>query len=262
MTTKRGRTLYRRWRFLYPRPRYLLREAFTKTGVKLSRRKAKDVDKGFLFLTDGGHIENLGVYELLRRRCKLIIAVDGEADPTIGCQSLIQLERFARIDLDTRITIDWQPIGARTRKVAELVKTRTVSYEAGPHIALGIIHYPRQGEGKPEEQGLLIYIKASLSGDENDYIMGYKAKYPSFPHETTADQVFSEEQLEVYRALGEHIIRHFLDKEDRVSAFEKDRKDITALVDEFLPGVVPKYAEDAGPSTHQRVPPPAPAGST
>ena len=259
--TGRGNTLYRRWRFRYPRPRYLLREAFTKTGVKLWRGKARNVEpKGFLFLTDGGHIENLGVYELLRRRCKLIIAVDAEADPTIGCQSLLQLERFARIDLDTRITIDWQPIGARTRKVAELVKTRTVSYAPGPHIALGTIDYPKRGDGKPE-QGLLIYIKASLSGDENDYIMGYKAQYPSFPHETTADQIFSEEQLEVYRALGEHITRHFLDNKDRVSAFESDREKINALVHEFLPAVVPDYVEDSGQSIPQRVPPHPSAGT-
>ena len=37
-------------------------------------------DSGTVYLTDGGHLENLGLYELLRRRCKLIIAIDGEAD--------------------------------------------------------------------------------------------------------------------------------------------------------------------------------------
>jgi hypothetical protein len=53
-------------------------------------------NNGFVFLTDGGHIENLGIYELLRRRCRLIIAIDGEADPDLDAASLVQVQRFAR----------------------------------------------------------------------------------------------------------------------------------------------------------------------
>jgi hypothetical protein len=67
--------------------------------------------------------------------------------------------------------------------------------------ALGLISYPPLQDGGPREKGVLVYIKASLSGDENDYIMAYKAAHESFPHETTLDQFFSEEQVEVYRAL-------------------------------------------------------------
>jgi hypothetical protein len=238
----RLRATYRQWRFRYPRPRYLLREAFSKSGVSLWRQKADKVEgKGFLFLTDGGHIENLGVYELLRRRCKLIVVVDGEADPSIQCHSLVQLQRLARIDLNTRIAIQWHPIGERTRKVGELVKKRTVSYAAGPHVALGVIDYPPLQETSNSEQALLIYIKASLSGDENDYVMGYKAKYPSFPHETTADQIFREEQLEAYRALGEHIAKRFLKNEDCVAAFPEDRPRIEALLRDLMPLVKPKF---------------------
>src|SRR6266511_4901786 len=53
-----------------------------------------------IYLTDGGHIDNLGIYELLRRRCRLIIAIDGEADPDFDSGSLVQVERFARIDMN------------------------------------------------------------------------------------------------------------------------------------------------------------------
>ena len=52
-----------------------------------------------VYLTDGGHIENLGIYELLRRRCRLIIAIDAEADPEMAFRSLVALQRYARIDL-------------------------------------------------------------------------------------------------------------------------------------------------------------------
>ena len=57
--------------------------------------------------------------------------MDAEADPNMACGSLVQLERFARIDLDTRITIDWRPIGTRTREVGEEIKNKTVSTVTG-----------------------------------------------------------------------------------------------------------------------------------
>ena len=74
----------------------------------------------------------------------------------------------------------------------------------GPHAAIGTIRY---GD---EETGILIYIKASLSGDENDYVLDYKRRNPTFPHESTVDQFFSEEQFEAYRALGFHAARGLL----------------------------------------------------
>jgi hypothetical protein len=107
-------------------------------------------------------------------------------------------------------------------------------------VALGEIDYPPPPGGTSEktgrEKGVLIYIKASLSGDENDYILSYKTRYPSFPHESTADQLFSEEQLEVYRSLGEHITRHFLDGKDKFAAYPPHRSELLALIEDVLPG--------------------------
>jgi hypothetical protein len=82
----------------------------------------------------------------------------------------------------------------------------------GPHIAVGTIDYG-PGEG---EKGYLVYVKSSLSGDENDYIRDYQRRNTSFPQETTGDQFFSEEQFEVYRALGFHMVHGLLSGEDDV----------------------------------------------
>ncbi len=76
----------------------------------------------------------------------------------------------------------------------------------GPHCAIGEIEYPGN------RQGILLYIKSSLTGDENDYILYYKQRYARFPHETTLDQLFSEEQFEGYRALGFHAAYDLFDK--------------------------------------------------
>jgi hypothetical protein len=131
--------------------------------------------------------------------------------------------------------MNWQPIGARTRAVSHEVVTRQVRPEAGPHVAVGTIDYPPAPGGDTREKGALVYIKASLSGDENDYVMTYKADNLAFPHETTADQLFSEEQFEAYRALGEHIGRRLLNGRDPVAAYQEDRGKLLAIIREMLP---------------------------
>jgi hypothetical protein len=67
--------------------------------------------------------------------------------------------------------------------------------------------------------------------------MAYKAGHAEFPHETTMDQFFSEEQFEVYRALGEHITRRFLDGRDAATAAASDRAELVAMVSKAIPGV-------------------------
>ncbi|MBB5574799.1 patatin-like phospholipase family protein [Rhizobium paranaense] len=163
-----------------------------------------------VYLTDGGHIENLGIYELLRRRCKVILAIDAEADPSMTFESFVKLQVMARIDLGIRIELPWRDIQKRGLDVTKemAAKIGAPARFKGPHAAVGIIEY---GE---DEKGILLYIKSSLTGDENDYIIDYKRRNPTFPHETTLDQFFSEEQFEVYRALGFHAAQHFLSGTD------------------------------------------------
>ena len=153
-----------------------------------------------VYLTDGGHIENLGIYELLRRRCKVIVASDAEADLAMVFPSFVELQVMARIDFGILIDLPWQQL-----QKSGLAVTDTSLYgpdgppgRQGPHIAVGTIHY------SSTEKGVLIYIKSCLSGDENDYVLDYKRRNASFPHESTLDQFYSEEQFEAYRALGFH----------------------------------------------------------
>jgi hypothetical protein len=169
-----------------------------------------------IYLTDGGHIENLGIYELLRRRCKLIIAVDAEADPEMSFGSLITLERYARIDFGIRIELPWQKVRDAARRASGQIMQSGVTpsdkNSHGPHCALGTIYYPRQdGNQHEDSKGLLLYIKSSITGDERDYILDYKRRNRAFPHETTWDQLFREEQFEVYRSLGFHAAQRALD---------------------------------------------------
>ncbi|MCS3729308.1 patatin-like phospholipase family protein [Bradyrhizobium betae] len=174
-----------------------------------------------VYLTDGGHIENLGVYELLRRRCKVIIAVDAEADAPMNFGSLMRLQRYARIDLGVRIDLPWTPIRESTRALMArnadkagdpgAADEHDEAARARVHVAIGTIDYGG------DDQGYLVYVKSSLNGDENDYIRDYARRNDRFPHETTGDQFFSEEQFEVYRALGFHMAHGFLSGDNPVA---------------------------------------------
>ena len=174
-----------RWRWPGVGPRYLLKEAFGNLNAK----------KPYVNLSDGGHIENLAMYQLLKRHCKLLIAVDAEADEDFMFNGLVTLIRFADIDMGITIDIDLDEIRNRDKGLSK------------SHWALGTIGY-----GK-DETGDLLYIKSSLTGDENEYIKAYNQKDPTFPDQSTADQFFDETQFECYRALGEHIAMGALDNE-------------------------------------------------
>jgi hypothetical protein len=173
-----------------------------------------DEERRFVYLSDGGHIENLGIYQLLKRGCQLIIAIDAEADPQIACPSLLKLERFARIDLGVRIILPWEQIAACDRETNRAIDPATpdaLKRHRGPHCAVGRVLY------EDGAQGVLLYFKSSLSGDEKDYLLDYKKRNRDFPHETTSDQFFTEEQFEAYRALGYHVVEGFFSHSDEFS---------------------------------------------
>jgi hypothetical protein len=197
---------------------------------EISGRLYENADE--VYLTDGGHIENLGVYELLRRRCRFIIAIDVEPDLTMRFPALVRLERFARIDLGIRITLPWEAIRKTTLALMAVAAGTTLpnppSPQLGPHAAIGTIDY---GGG---ETGYLLYLKASLTGDENDYIRDYARRYSRFPHESTGDQFFSEEQFEVYRALGFHMMHGVLCGSDRIEVVGAPADAVVTFADTSL----------------------------
>ena len=139
-------------------------------------------------LSDGGHIENLATIELLRRRCKIIVIGDCEADGNFHFGGMATLMRTARLDLGIQIDIGLDQLCLDERR------------NNGAHFAIGRITYPGDSD-----YGYLLYLKSSYTGDEDDVIREYRMRCPDFPHQSTADQFFDEGQFEAYRSLGQHI---------------------------------------------------------
>jgi hypothetical protein len=151
----------------------------------------------YVNLSDGGHFENLGLYEMVLRRCKLILVVDAAQDSEYVFADLGNAIRKIRIDLGIPIDI---------RVVSPKKSEGTVN-----HCAFGTIKYSAM-DG-PGTDGSLIYVKPLVSGDEPPDVSNYTAAHPEFPHETTTDQWFSESQFESYRLLGEHAVETICGKD-------------------------------------------------
>lgn len=153
--------------------------------------------KRFIQLSDGGHFENLGLYELIRRQCKLIIVTDGAADPGFDFGDLQNAVRRVRADFGVVIDFD------DDNHPRDLIPHDDLSAGYPRHVKLakrgyivGTITYPDQSTGT------LIYIKTTIIEGLSLELLGYKSAHPDFPDESTADQFFDEDQFEAYRELG------------------------------------------------------------
>jgi hypothetical protein len=157
-----------------------------------------DNKSSYVYLSDGGHFENLGLYEMVRRRCHFIVVSDGSQDEEGALDSLGNAVRKIRIDMGIPIEFkDKMCIYPRNLKVKG-------KEENGKYCAVAEIRYSCvDGEGT---DGILIYIKPAFYGNEPRDIYEYARANPAFPHESTADQFFTESQFESYRMLGSHIM--------------------------------------------------------
>jgi hypothetical protein len=173
--------------------RYLLSELLGLTGEETP----------FVYVSDGGHFENLGIYELVRRKCRFIVASDASQDKDFEFEDLGNAIRKCQIDLGVRIEIDRRAI------VPDPVTRRSLY-----HCAVGTVYY------RDRAPGYLLYIKPTLTGNEPADVSQYAAACANFPHETTGDQWFSESQFESYRKLGQHICWTVL----RDAGLEPDRE--------------------------------------
>jgi hypothetical protein len=147
----------------------------------------------YVYLSDGGHYENLGLWEMVARRCRFIVVSDAGCDPDYTMSDLANAVR--RIRLDLGVPVEFPP----------LTMTREGQGHGNPHGAIGVIRYSAMdGEGAPD--GTILYLKATLSGDETIDVRNFATTNAAFPHESTANQFFDEAQFESYRALGFHTV--------------------------------------------------------
>jgi len=145
-----------------------------------------------VYVSDGEHFENLGVYEMVRRRCRVIIVCDAGCDVGYDYDDLGNAARKVRLDFG--IPIEFPNGVAATTPGANDV--------ASAHYVIGRIRYSAIDPVGPDRDGVLVYIKATVVGDEPVDVTNYRRAHQDFPHQSSVDQWFGEAEFEAYRALG------------------------------------------------------------
>jgi hypothetical protein len=158
-----------------PRPHYLLWELLG----------ANHADRRFLYVTDGGHYENLGLVELLRRGCTTIYCFDASGDKGTTFLTLGQAIEIARADLNVEVSVNPEQL--------KLTDTGL----CGTDYTIGHITYPNA-----DTVGHLVYAKAAVTKDVPWDVRAYAQHDKDFPYTSTLYQRFNEQQFEAYRALG------------------------------------------------------------
>ncbi len=139
-----------------------------------------------IHLSDGGHFDNLALYELVRRHCRYIIVSDCGQDLEVAFDDFGNAARRIREDFGIDLDVDLDPLRIGPNGTSR------------QHVAVGTIHYGTF------DKGVLIYVKPAITGDEPPDVLQYRTRNARFPHEPTSDQFYDEAQWESYRRLGEH----------------------------------------------------------
>jgi hypothetical protein len=150
-----------------------------------------DDTSDYVYLSDGGHFENLGLYEMVMRRCGQIVVLDSGCDPTFIYEDLGNALRKIRIDMGYPIDFDDTSLD-RLRKHNQRWAFATIRYSA---------------VNSDFKDGILIYVKPMIRGNEPPDVATYQASHLDFPHQGTGNQWYDESQTESYRMLGLHTIR-------------------------------------------------------
>lgn len=152
-------------------------------------------NKYFVELTDGGHFDNLGIYELVRRKCKVILVCDGEMDRKTSYAALVSVQRRIKDDFGARIIFD--PEAGPER----LVEDEKMDYPSDAFMA-DETHFVATIQYADKSQGRIIYVKARMINALSFEVKAYKGAHPDFPHEDTVDQFFDPEQFDAHCELG------------------------------------------------------------
>jgi len=177
----------------------------------------------YIELTDGGHFEDLGVYEMVLRRSNRIIIIDAGADPDCEFEDLGNAIRKIEIDLGIPITF-------RGNKLEMQKGTQATNLRC----AIADIHYECVDGAASTAPGELIYIKAGMNGQEPADVRQYAVTHPTFPHESTSNQFFTESQFESYRHLGSFSVDQIINASDTTISAGKPAPRSVANMEAFF----------------------------
>jgi len=199
-----------------------------------SKNKSASIDIPYVFVTDGAHFENLGAYELLRRRCQLIVVSDVGEDEDRKLDDFQSLLEKAKEHLNCSFEVDpgfsLEDIQKRVYVDGSLHENR-LKQTNKRFIRLTIYYYDKDDKNRSRiiRTGKMWYLKPTLIGNEELEIQLYAAKDSTFPHMPTTKQIVNTAFYKAYKRLGE---RTMYDMVDDI------RKYLSCKIEEFEPDKV------------------------
>jgi choline dehydrogenase-like flavoprotein len=193
------------------------------------------------YLSDGGHYDNTGLYELIRRRLPFIIAVDAGHDPLYTFEDLAILQRIVRLDFDAVVSWIDPPLESSSEPDSWSVLAKAAGCEIPPLVrnwleptALGPLGtIERRGPfaaalaridyGDRAEASWLVVLKACLPSRTPlplD-VCCYAEQNGSFPNQSSIDQFFTDDQWESYRLLGQTLASALFNASEQPPVDEK-----------------------------------------
>ncbi len=166
-------------RFATPKLTYLLKEVFGRCDPR---------DDPYVYVSDGGHWENLGLVELIRRRCRTIYCADASGDKEHSFATLGQAIELAAQECAAVVTIDLTAL--RPQPGAALPET---------NVAIGHLTY---ADGTT---GTLVYGKLQVAQDSSTPVRAFRAVDRQFPRYFTFNLFLRERQFEHMVRLGEEV---------------------------------------------------------
>jgi hypothetical protein len=169
-------------------------------------------DASYLYVSDGGHWENLGLIELLRRGCNRVYLVSAAGDGAQGFGTIGEAIALAREELGIEIEgLDLERLRSPDGEPAEgeevLVHADGTTQRFAP--ATHIIGKLRR-TGSYEPYGEIVVLEANLTSGIPWDVQAYAEQNLQFPDDSTLDQFFDHRQFESYRSLGHHQMREAL----------------------------------------------------
>ncbi len=141
---------------------------------------------GWLYVTDGGHYENLGLVEALRRGATEIVVFDASGDTPFSLSTFGEAAETARTDLGVEIALE-QPDAlsqdANSGYARGLAAAATATYANGVVATIYLCKAARV-------RALPLDVKTWADG------------HPMFPNDSTANQFYGDREFEAYRRLG------------------------------------------------------------
>ncbi|MET1058957.1 MAG: hypothetical protein ABWX84_05140 [Nocardioides sp.] len=207
----------------------------------------------FLYVTDGGHYDNLGLIEALRRRPRRIFVLDASNDPEDTFRALGLAVATARMDLDCELVLDPRPMRRlQEQRSAAAWCTGTATFPDGTTCSVYL-------------------VKAIMIDNMSWDVETYAASNLDFPRTSTGKQLYSEFDFEAYRILGSRAVEEllaspeYLRREAAIAADERAAADaalaevierlqaaearVEAATEEERPAAVTLFTEALGDKT-------------